>query len=362
VGSGHANGVIPIRRPGSDRIDGSPDRVTVIRAENRGGVLIKGNLTIRGSYIRIQDLRLFGDDFNNSPGITINDSHHIDLYNNEVAHCGGGGINANHSDSLRFIGNEVYNCGLRNFDQHSGISVYQPISFPDSENRYWRIEIRRNRCSRNINYTTGRFGITDGNGIILDDYYYQQSEFLTDLHRNNIGNNNRYPHRTLVEGNVCEGNGGAGIICYLTSGVRIKNNTAVGNNTYMFELNWHFRNRGQISLVESDNAYVVNNVMQSRAVPFAHGYGGAPWAASESGGHSNFWDNNLFHSTVGSSLLLDGLKVNYGGYYFDPQLTGDLRSQAGRGRGITWNNHTYEDFYGRQVFGGQRTDLGAIQD
>lgn len=361
-GSGHANGVIPIRKPGSGRLDGSPSRVTVIRAENKGRAFIKGNLTIAGSYIRVENLKLFGDENNEEPGIKIADSHHIDLYNNEIGWCGGGGINADHSDTLRVIGNEIYNCGLRNFDQHSGISIFQPIPFPDPENRYWRIEIRRNKSSRNINYNPGRYGITDGNGIIVDDYYYDQTQFLNRFHRQVIGNNDQYPHRTLIEGNICNDNGGTGILCYLTSGIFIKNNTLVGNNTYLFDTNWHFRNRGQIRIMYSDSAYIVNNVFQSKPVPFAHGYGGAPYAASEMRGSSNFWDNNLFHTTVSGSLLLDGRNVGTNGYFFNPKLTDDLRSSNSWGLGITWDNHTYEDFYGRKVRGGQRTDLGAIQN
>ena len=361
-----SNGVAHVRRTGFQRLDGFVNNVTTIRSQSRRGVFIRGNLTVEGSYIRIEGLILFGSSKNDEYGIKVDGSHHIDIVDNRIGWCGGGGISTAHTDSLRIIDNEVHNTGYRNENQHSAISIYQPIPFNDPENRHWGIEIRRNNCYNNTNFVPGQFGITDGNGIIIDDYLYEQTQYLRPWHRNVIGNNEEYPRRTLVEGNLCTYNGGVGVLCYLATNVSIKNNTCIGNNQYIFDQNWNFRNRGQICILDSFSMYMVNNAMQAKPVDAAQGFGGAPYAAAEMRGSDNLWENNLLHTEGNFNNLVNRLVVRNDSYTRRPNFADeanfDYRFINGFGLGITWGDgHVYEDLMGREVREGQRTDMGAIQ-
>lgn len=361
-----SNGIAYVRRTGFRRLDGWVNKVTTIRSQSRRGVFIRGNLDIEGSYIKIEGLIIYGSQKNDEYGIKIDGSHHIDILDNKIGWCGGGGIACAHTDSLRIIGNEVHNTGYRNEDQHSAISIFQPIPFNDPENRYWRIEVRRNNCYNNANYTPGRYGLTDGNGIIIDDYLYEQTEFLKPWHWGVIGDNEDYPHRTLVEGNQCTYNGGAGILCYLTKNVAIKNNTCIGNNQYIFDWNWNFRNRGQMCIMDSNSMYMVNNVLQAKRVSAASGWGGAPYVATEFRGGTNLWENNLLHTEGDFNNRINRLVVKNKSYSRKPnykdEASYDYRVINGYGLGVTWGDgHVYEDLLGKKVYGGQRTDLGATQ-
>ena len=318
-----------------------------------------------GSYIRIEGLRIYGYEDRDDPGMEINECHHIDIWDNEIAFCGGGGVNFKHCDTIRVIGNEIHGNAYRNIDQHSGISVFQPIPFDDPEGRYWSIEIRRNHCYRNHNYNPRPYGTTDGNGIILDDYYYTQQQFLLDWHRDRIGNATPYRGRTLVEGNLCRENGGTGILCFLTDGVQIKNNTLVGNNQGIFNGDGSFRNRGQLCMFDSDNAYLLNNILMSTAVEAASEYEGTPYAAVQMGGTGVFWENNMFYSSTGSSFLMNQDHIGFRGLFGNPNFRNpvalDYRSDLGRNRGITWTGgHVYESFNSKEIRTGA-SDIGAFE-
>ena len=364
---GARNGVARVTRANGGRVDGWTDRWTNIRAQDPRQVFIRGNIDIEGSFIRFEGLRIFGDLDNIQPGLFFRDSHHIDVINNEIAFCGGGGINFNHSDTIRVISNRTHHNGNRNPDQHSGISVYQPISQVDPEQRFWRIEIRRNSSHDNMNLVptrdtelTSAGNLTDGNGIILDDYHYTQPTFLGDR----AGSALEYPHRTLVEGNVCTYNGGSGVQVFESNLVTVKNNTCIGNVRHVFSANGDFLNRGQISIQQSNDCDVLNNVMQSRFVAAAPG--NSPFAASESQGSNNFWENNLLHSTVSFDALWNNANIDFNVFYEDPRFRNeqafDYTSLAGENDGVPWDGHVYTDINGTVVAGGQSVDLGALQN
>lgn len=365
---GATNGVAAVRRQNGGRVDGWTDRWTIIRAQDPRQVFIRGNIDVEGSFIRFEDLRIFGDLANIQPGLFFRDSHHIDVINNEIAYCGGGGINFNHCDSIRVISNQTHHNGHRNPDQHSGISVYQPISQVEPEGRYWRIEIRRNSSYDNMNLVptqpnsqlTTAGNLTDGNGIILDDYHYTQTAFLG----NRADGVDEYPHRTLVEGNICNYNGGSGVQVFEANLVTVKNNTCIANVRHVFNSNGDFLNRGQVSLQNANDCHVLNNVLQSRFV--AEAPGNSPFAASESNGFGNFWQNNLLHSTVSFDALWNNANIDFNVFYVDPQFRNeqafDYTSIAGENDGVRWDNHTYTDLNGTVVGGNQSVDLGALQN
>ncbi len=363
---GHTNGRIVIHRFGGVAIRGNVNAWTTIRAEIPGTVNITGHIVFQGSFIRIQDLKISGDSQNDEPGILGFDAHHIDILNCEVANCRGGGIHFAHSDSLRLIGNSTHHNATQNPAQHSGISIYQPIRWPDSEQRYWSIYIGHNFSYANYNGVMGAIGITDGNGIILDDSKYTQVGSLNEAQRRRIAGAPRYPGRTLIEGNMCNYNGGSGIQIHSSANATVKNNTCVGNRQFAFLANWHYLNQGQVALTHSVDNHVLNNVLVSDAVVHAFGYGGAPYAASDYDGGNNFWESNLIYSKVPGSLLTDNPVALNRAVLEDPQFANesvyDYRCVAGRGRGVSWTGHVYYDIFGTLVPSGGRNDLGAIQN
>ncbi|MCC6508837.1 MAG: right-handed parallel beta-helix repeat-containing protein [Pirellulaceae bacterium] len=363
---GHTNGRINIHRFGGVTIQGNDSTWTTIRADTPGTVNITGHIVFQGSYIRLQDLTIFGDSQNDEPGILGFDAHHIDILYCEVSNCRGGGINFAHSDSLRLIGNATHHNAAQNPAQHSGISIYQPIRWPDAEQRYWNIYLGHNFSYANYNGVMGAIGITDGNGIILDDSKYTQVGSLNAAHRQRIAGATRYPGRTLIEGNMCNYNGGSGVQIHQSAGATVKNNTCVGNRHFAFLANWHYLNQGQVALTHSLDNHVLNNVLVSDAVVHAFGYGGAPYAASDYDGANNFWEANLLYYKVATSILTDNPATFNRAISVNPQFANeavyDYRSLAGRGRGVSWTGHVYYDIFGTVVPSGGRNDLGAIQN
>ncbi len=139
----------------------------------------------------------------------------------------------------------------------------------------------------------------------MDDSKYTQTGALTPAHRQRIGTATRYPGRVMIEGNICNYNGGSGIQIHASSNATVKNNTCVGNRLLAFLPDWQYLNQGQVALTHSQGNHVLNNVLVSDAVVHAFGYGGAPYAASEYDGGNNFWEANLLFTKVAGSILTD---------------------------------------------------------
>ena len=363
---GNRDGRAVIHRFGGITIQGNNNAWVVVRAQEPGTVNITGHIVFQGSYIRLIDLNITGDSQSNEPGILGFDAHHIDVYNCEVKNCRGGGINFAHSDSLRIIGNSTHGNAFANPAQHSGISIYQPIRWPDAEQRKWNIFVARNYSYDNYNGVAGPLGITDGNGIILDDSKYTQVGSLNPSHVARIAGAPRYPGRTLIEGNMCNYNGGSGIQIHQSAGAVVKNNTCVGNRTYAFLSNGQYLNQGQVAMTHSVDNQVLNNVLVPDAVGFAQVYGGAPYAASDYDGGNNLWEANLLFSKVAGSDLTDNPVTLNKAIFVNPRFaneaTYDYRAQAGRGKGIRWVGHAYTDILGTKVLSNGRNDLGCIQN
>jgi|GEM_PF-1313692 len=173
--------------------------------------------------------------------------HHVELRNLDVSKCPGGGIGSSDADYIVFENNRVHDNSKWSIYANSGISMYEPEDYDNVTDTYKNI-IRNNVSYNNV--TTMKWyatqGMSDGNGIILDDF-------------NNTQNGGKpYQGKTLVANNIVYNNGGSGIHAYESANVDIVNNTAYNNNR-TDDLNW-----GQIFASSAANVNIINNILYAR--------------------------------------------------------------------------------------------------
>lgn len=151
--------------------------------------------------------------------------HHI-LVEDLVCHrWAGGGIQTSLGDWLVIRRNNSQLNAFNSYYGHSGISLFYMKEVPGDRVPH-RVIVAENVCAWNhekVNSTAiGQNYPTDGNGIIID---------LTTQHR--------YPHATLIDGNIVIGNGGSGMHAFESERVTFRNNLAIWNKR-----NKHQRDRG----------------------------------------------------------------------------------------------------------------------
>jgi parallel beta-helix repeat protein len=199
---------------------------------NAGGAQVSG-----ASYIRVE-----GFDFSyiGAPGpfppengygdgmmATANDdrvkSHHVEFVGNKVHNFPGGGIGGLQADYLLIEGNTVWGNSFWSPYDTSGISLYQTANH-DVAPGYHNI-IRGNTVFGNQNRVPDKYlgEITDGNCIIIDDQRRYQNKL------SNKTGDGPYQSATLVENNVCAGNGGRGVHVFNSDNVMVRNNTMYSN-------------------------------------------------------------------------------------------------------------------------------------
>jgi hypothetical protein len=180
----------------------------------------------------------FGNPRFNTGGIAVDarqgapdaKAHHIRILYNTVFECSGGGIGAIHADHITIAGNIVRdNCWWTRW-AGSGISLFRAWNF-DSETGY-KMWVLDNEISGNRTYVPwGQFKkISDGNGIIIDDFINYQ-KFAGG------GAGGPYLGRTLIQNNLSYGNGGSGMHAYAANHVDFIHNTAYHNGQSP-ELSW----------------------------------------------------------------------------------------------------------------------------
>jgi len=274
-----------------------------LRSENREGARVIGSIGGNDvSYIRVDGFEVINRrlDAIQSKGITFNRCHHLEVRNNRVHNCRGGGISIDQSDSILIEWNITHHNAFYNPDQHSGISVYQCQRRGGGTSGFGVI-IRNNTSYSNENKVNNpRVGRpTDGNGIVVDD----------SLNLDPSGNGRRYGRSILVENNLCFLNGGQGVHCYQSTDVFIRNNTLFRNmRSFMFG--------GEVSVVASRDVDVYNNIL------FASN---GRYANLEFQSSNVWWNYNLI--TNGGSLNVFN---RFGTIYQNPQFAfGSLRPRRG---------------------------------
>lgn len=278
-------------------------------------------------------------------------SAYITVRDCEVSDFSGGGIFANHTDYVTFENNIVYRCAFWSPYANSGISVYQPTAIDDSTD--YKIFIRNNVSFENYEnipfYYSNKTDpakrkVTDGNGIIIDDYMNTQGF--------GAGGDKPYPGRTLVANNVVFANGGSGIHSFKSSNVDIVHNYAADNNRHPQQKD------GQIFGNSSSNMRILNNVMVAPAgKPVTSGY--------KTEGITK--DYNLYATLDGSTPKFDGelahnliaapglelIGWNQGGRKFKAAADSPLR-----GAGMSLTNAA-ADYFGK-ARNGDKPDIGPF--
>lgn len=192
----------------------------------------------------------------NTTGITVegryaaNQPHHIRLADNIICTNSGGGIGALQADYVSAENNIVFNnCNWSGYAP-SGISFYQAWDFAGSPNVY-RIFVLGNTTSNNQSLEPwtagGKTYISDGNGIIIDNFSCSQNNETMGY----------YPGRSLVQNNLTTGNGGSGMHAYTSKRVDVINNTSYKNSQVI--------TNGELWSNQSDDVRFYNNIMVSPA-------------------------------------------------------------------------------------------------
>jgi parallel beta-helix repeat protein len=150
-------------------------------------------------------------------------AHHIEFIGNYVHDFPGEGIATGEADYMVIQGNTVWNNSKWNRLQTSGISLYQSANSdyaPGVHN-----VIRGNKVFQNENRAPNGEAnsiITDGNCIILDDLRRRLKSYVA-------VSQGSYESDTVIENNVCAGNGGRGIHILNSDNVLVRNNTFYNN-------------------------------------------------------------------------------------------------------------------------------------
>lgn len=194
----------------------------------------KGFNIEESQYVIIDGFEIAGGrDYRFESGVELANSNHIIVRNNRMHDFGAGGITAHNwsfgganngsipNTHYWIEGNEVFRTGYLHPGCSSGISLFRmadPQGFGTSINgqsNYSNV-ILNNRVYNNDSDPNCGFaphGQTDGNCFILD---YNKTYNYTDP--------------TLVAGNECFNNGGAGLHVYQSGNVDVINNTTYSNN------------------------------------------------------------------------------------------------------------------------------------
>lgn len=278
------------------------------------------------SYVRVGHLEVHGDANagNESPvsGVYAIDSHHVwfeDIWSHDNGGCG---VCANSCNHLTFRNNRIWGNSHWNPFQTSGISQYRCTNDgggdnPDSYSNY----VVGNLIWDNwIDPSVGEgepYGVTDGNGIIIDN--------------NMLSGGNG---RTLIRDNVIVDNGGPGIMITRSARVDIFDNSLFQNVKTQVDT---VRNNGAIGCNgdPSTDVIVRGNIIVPRSdnpnLFQIHGDGCADYELAD-----NVWVRTGATGVGATDIILaDGTPV-----FADPQLaapTGDW-TPVGQavGRGAAW--------------------------
>ena len=228
-------------------------------------------------------------------------AHHLRIFNNLVHGWGGSGIATQYSDYNDWEGNVVYdNCNFSQYGE-SGIDPWVPVALDanfwstssmDTNSAAFHYIIRGNIAFYNEEIDIAWASHYDGCGLELDTF-------------NGDGGNLPYLQRTLVDNNLCFGNGGAGIETGGDGGsyVTLRNNTCYDN---VIDNQNNSTARAEIAIAGSlgcHNDVIVNNIAWANPASNPNNV-----ALLDNGfgpeNSSNSWANNLsYNGTAGQASV-----------------------------------------------------------
>ena len=232
-----------------------------------------GAFNVVSSYVKIIGFEIVSIAEN---GIAIggNNNHHVQILNNRVHDCGCNGIGGIKTDYLTIENNIVYRNSFTAPWMCSGISIYQAQD-SDSKPGFHNI-VRGNISYSNENKRVNKDGkVTDGNGIIIDDFKHTQGKIKSA----------KYLSSTLVENNIVFDNGGRGINIFQSERVTVRNNTSFKNSK---SKTLYEGSDGEISSLNSDNNSFSHNI--------TYGRDRSRRTLVDSKSSGNKWDYNLSYN------------------------------------------------------------------
>lgn len=309
-----------------------------------------GTFKVEGSYIKIIGFKITSTA--DGSGIHVGSgNHHTRIFKNEIHDAGCGGVSGQETDYLHIESNIIYRNSFRSPFLCSGISIYQAVPF-DSKPGFHNI-IRGNISFANENKRAKADGtVTDGNGIIIDDFRHTQGQKLLP----------KYKAATLVENNIVFDNGGRGIHIFQSDNVVVRNNTAFKN---LKSGNLYGSTNGELSAFFSSNVRFYNNIAyaaSSSKKTFVNDYSS-----------NNNWDYNLSYNGkvffgAGESSGTWGKHnvIDVSPRFVNPSIAfpkANFRLQAKSpaiDAGISINA-ALTDFTGKPRLKGFKTDMGAYE-
>lgn len=236
--------------------------LTAITLQTKSYVIIE-NLEIVAAatdYLDVQNT-IGGWAWDRRSGVGIqNDSHNIIIRNCFIHDLPGGGIGGSDSDVVLIEDNIIEHTSYGSILGNSGISLYKmteqanAVRFPEWPDH--DIIIRNNVSRYNVNLKGTQsfdFALTDGNGIIIDDFKHTQGD-----------ESEAFEGSSLIIGNLTYGNGAGGINVFQTNNAEIYHNTSFDNgqsrrisSTPVFDFNMAYQ---PIQVGGASNVTVENNI------------------------------------------------------------------------------------------------------
>jgi len=223
---------------------------------------------------------------------------HINILNNILSECPGGGIAASYGDYVTASGNTVSNNSWYGAYGTSAISFLSNYDTdPSDTSTQYKMIISNNVVYGNREYIpwVAAGTITDGEGIIIDSN--KNSSYDTSIPWS------PYTSRTLVANNVIYANGSAAVEVFQSAHVDVVNNSSYGDVLTSVE-----SGRGELNIQNADDVNVLNNIFYSNA-------GQNPVVANSSTLGSSGLDYNLYY---GGSNALSGVSSGSHDLVADP--------------------------------------------
>jgi parallel beta-helix repeat protein len=243
---------------------------------------------IRGNHVTVDGLDVVGG---GGHGIDAESCHHVVIKNNLCHDSGGSGIQTNFVEFITVESNITHTNAATNDFHCSGISLYQCRNITgDTATAGFRAIVRNNISYNNVTGPAVVADHTDGNGIIIDDFQSTQNVNFTN-----------YTYPTLVENNLCYGNGSKGIQVTWSDNVTVRNNTAYHNNVDLLNTGtW----RGELNQQQSSGCTWANNIGVTNPAVHANNSAVGTFVYSGYTDTTTVWRNNLtFNGTVGQASI-----------------------------------------------------------